>query len=90
MNDALCLGTLNAVSINMAHNIMSDQFFALLSNIIIDIVLVSLKFFYLLISYVKSKLFLRLGKSNPKSSPGSELLIRGENVLHLLAGISFR
>ena len=38
MDDPLCLRTLHTVCIDMGHNVMTDDLFALFRHIVIDIV----------------------------------------------------
>ena len=56
--------------------------------LIIDIILISLKFSYLFICNIKPQLLLCLCKGNPQLSPCLKFHVRRKYVLHLLAGIS--
>ncbi len=87
MNYRLCLGALYPVSVNMAHNIVPNLFFALLGNIVIYIVTVRFKFGNLLIRYRQAELLFRARKRNPKSAPGAEFKILRKNKLHFIACI---
>ena len=49
MDDACCLRALLSICIYMAHNIVADQFFTLLGNIVIDIIHMCLKLIDLLL-----------------------------------------
>ena len=88
---SLCLGTLNAVRVYMAHNIMADFLFTLSCHIIIDIILMSLEFLYHLIGYRgKSQFLFCFCQGYPQSPPGTELHILREDILHFLTCIPFR
>ena len=88
MYDTLCVGALYAVSINVAHNVVTDELFALDCYVIVDIVLVSLELVNLLLSNRQTELHFSFRKSNPKSSPRPELHIRREDILHFLTRIT--
>ena len=95
MNDSGCLGALLSVCIYMAHNIMTYQLLTLFCHIIIDVLCVCLQFLDLLICDAgfavlgQSQLFLRLCQCDPQLSPCAEFHIRGKNILHFFAGITF-
>ena len=94
MDNSCCLGTLLSISIYMTHNIMADNLFPFLCHLVINILCVCLQLINLLLGdnrlsiLGKTKLHLSLRKCNPELSPGAELHVRGENILHLFAGIA--
>ena len=49
MDDRLCLGALYAVGVNVGHHVVPHQLFALLSDLVVDIVPVRLQLGDLLI-----------------------------------------
>ena len=83
MNDPGSLGALLPIGIDMTHHIMTDLGLPGLGHIIIDILSMCLQLIDLLLSNTRtsillfqSKLHLRLGQSDPQSSPGPKLHIR--------------
>ena len=84
VNNRLSLWALLTVSVNMAHNIMSEFLFIFLGNIIIDIVGICFKLVNLVLSNIKTEFFFSLGKSYPKFSPSFKLKIRRIDILHFL------
>ena len=88
MNDSLCFRTLYSICIHMGHNVMANLTFSLLGHIVIDVILVSLKFINLLLGDVQTKFFFCFCQSDPQSSPCTEFHIRRKNILHFLAGIA--
>ena len=88
MNDALGVGALDAVSVNVAHDVVTDQPFPFLGDLVVDVVLVGLQLGDLLSGDGQAQLVLGLGQGDPEEPPGSELLIRGEKVLHFFAGVA--
>ena len=75
VDNSLCLRALNAVSIDMGHNVVSDELFSLGRNVIVDILGMSLQLINLLLSYIQSKLHFALCKCDPQSAPCFELEI---------------
>ena len=87
MDDALRLGALQAVGVDMAHHIMTHQLFPCGGVLVVDIVLVGLQLGDLLIGDVQTLFLLGLGQRDPQPPPGAELVVIGEDVLHLVRGI---
>ena len=75
MNNTLRFRTLLTVSVNVTHNVVTHELFTLLSNLIVDVVLISFELINLLLCNRQTELHLRLSESDPQLSPGSELLI---------------
>ena len=88
MDNSLGIRTLYAIGIYMAHYIMPDFLFPGNGNIIVDIVLVCFQLVNLLLGDRQSLSLLRLGQSNPEPAPSPELIVLGEDILHLLTGIT--
>ena len=82
MNYSRSLGALLTVSVNVAHNVVADFLFAGFRNVIVDVVDMSFKLVYLLLCYGQTELHFAARQSYPELSPGRELLVRGEDVLH--------
>ena len=76
MNDALCLRALEAVGINMGHDIVADLFFARFGIRVIDVLSMGFELRDLLVGDIESEFLLRLGESDPQLSPGAELAVR--------------
>ena len=88
MNYSRRLGALNAVSVNVRHNVVANFFFARLGNVVIYIVRVRLKLCDLLVGNVEPELLFALGESYPEPPSRFELVIRREKVFHLFARIA--
>ena len=86
----LRLWTLHTVSIDMAHNVMPHLTLTCLGNVVVDIILVSLKLGYLLIRNIEPQLLLGARKRYPQPSPCAELEVIREDRLHLGACITCR
>ena len=89
MDDSFCLRTL----LHHTHKrgtLHHDEpyFLAVFCHIIIDVLCMGLQLIDLLLGDGQSQLFLSLCQCNPQFSPGLEFHILGENVLHLLTGIT--
>ena len=89
MDDPLCLRALHAVSVHMAHNIVTHLFFPCFGDIIIDILRMGLQFFDLFLRNGQAQFFFCFRQGYPQFSPCTEFHIRGKNILHFLTGISF-
>ena len=87
MDDSLCLRALYSVRVYVGHYIMAYLALALFCHIIIDVVSVCLELIDLLLGNRQSQLLLCLCQSDPQSSPGAELHIRGKDILHLAARV---
>ena len=88
VDDTLCLGALQAVSVNMAHDIVAHQLFAGSGFLVIDVILVGFQLGNLFIGNVQALLLLSLGQRNPQPAPGAELVIVRESILHLIGSIT--
>ena len=85
MDNSLCLRALFAVSVNMAHYVVTNPFFLSLGNLVVYILGMSLKLCNLLVGNIQAELLFTLSKSNPKLSPSLKLEIGRENIFHFLA-----
>ena len=72
VNDALRIRTLLTISVDVAHDVMSDFFFSRFCNIVVDVVLVLLQLVNLFLGDGKTQFFFRLCQSDPEPSPSSE------------------
>ena len=88
MDDPFGIGTLYPVGIDMAHDIVTHLFFPRDRNIIVNLLRKLFKLADLRIGNRQALLLFRLCQCNPKLAPCFELVIRGENILHLLACIT--
>ena len=88
MDDALRLGALQSICIDMAHNVVADDLLTRLRFRIVDIIGVFLELRDLLIRDRKSQLLLCLCQRDPQFSPRSELHVGREDILHLSACVS--
>ena len=87
MDDALGVGALQAVGIDVAHHVMTDQLFPGGSLFVVDVVLVGFQLGDLLVGDVQALLLLGFGQGNPQTAPGAELVVIGKNILHLVRSI---
>ena len=88
MDDALCLRTLAAVCVYVGHDVVAYLFLTGLCHVVVDVVLMGLQFVDLLLGDGQSQLLLGFSQGDPQLSPGAEFLIRGKDVLHLLACVA--
>ena len=89
MDDTSRLRCHQTISVDVSHDIVTS---ALLlesgrSELVVLDALVLLQLSNGLLGNVETKLTLRLGKVDPKLSPGAETVARREEVLHLLGGV---
>ncbi len=90
VNDSLGLRALQTVRVYMAHHVMTNHLFSCLCLFVIDVLRMGLELINLFLCNIEAQLLLGFRKSDPKLSPCPEFLVRGENILHLLAGIPCR
>ena len=88
MDDAGCLGALLAVGINVAHHVVAHQLFALNGHFVVDVVHMGFQLGHHVGGDVGQAL-VHLGpcQCHPQAAPGAELVVIGEDVLHLVRGI---
>ena len=90
VKDTPCGGTLKAIGIDMAHDIMPDLPLPPLRVLIIDVIPVGAELCDLLLCDRKAELLLRLRQRDPKTPPAPEFVLRREKILHPLRGIAPR
>ena len=73
---------------NVCHNVVAGDALSCLSSSVVDIVDMLLKLLYLSLSNRQTQFHFSSCQSDPEFSPGSEFLISGEDILHLLACVS--
>ncbi len=88
VNNALGLRALDAVSVDMAHHVMTATFFFGFSHVEVDIRSVSLQFIYLFLGNRKAEFHFGFGEINPEFTPSLELVLRAKDVAHFLRGIT--
>ena len=88
MDNRLSLRAALTVCINVAHNIVTNFFFSGFRHLKVHDILIFHHLINLFLRDVQSQFLLGLCQSNPQFMPCGEFLLLGENVLHLLAGIS--
>ena len=87
MDDAAGCGALQPIGVDMAHHIMTAFFLPLFRIRIIDVFRMGNKLVDLLLCYIQTLIALSLSQSDPQLAPGFKLVVIGEDVLHLPAGI---
>ena len=87
MDDALGVGALQTVRIDVAHHIVTDQLFPRGGFLVVDVILVGFQLGNLLIGDGQALLLLGLGQCNPQTAPGTELVVVRESILHLVRSI---
>ena len=88
MNNAFGGRAAIAIGMNMRHHVMTQLFLISRRRRIINILGVSAQFRQLRIGYRQAKFLLGFRQHNPEPPPGAELVVRREDKLHLLAGIT--
>jgi len=89
MDDACRLGTLLAVSVDMAHDVVAHQLLPLDGDFIVDVVHMSFQLGHHLGGDIgQALLHLGPGQGHPQAAPGAELVVVREDVLHLIGGIT--
>ena len=73
---------------NMSHYVVTADLLLGSGVFIIDVILMGFEISYLLISNIKTQFLFSFSQSYPEKSPCTELLVRREDVLHLLTGIA--
>ena len=77
MDDAFCLRALQAISVHVAHNVVTHFLFTLLCVLVVDVVLVCLELLdHLRGDLGQAQLHLGLSQCDPQASPGTEFHIR--------------
>ena len=89
MDDACRLGTLLAVGVDMAHDVVAHQLFPLDGHFVVDIVHMGFQLGYHVRGDVGQAL-IHFGTSqrHPQPPPGAELVVVREDVLHLIGSIA--
>ena len=88
VDDGLRVRALLAVGVDVAHNVVADQLFPGLRHVVVHVVRVGLQLMDLLLGDVQAQLALGLRQGDPQLPPGAELIVVGEEVLHLPAGVA--
>ena len=88
VDDAGGLGALLAVSVDVAHHVVADQFFPRGGHLIVDVVHVGLQLgHHGGGDVVQALLHLGPGQGHPQPAPGAELVVVREDILHLVRGV---
>ena len=90
MDDARRLRALQTVRVDVAHHVVAALLLAALRIVVVDVLRMGFQLGNLLVSDVQPLLLFRLRQRNPQLPPGAELVVLGEDELHLLAGIACR
>ncbi len=90
MDDPLCLRALQAVGVDVGHDVMADDLLARLRVLVVDILRMALKLFDLLVGNREAELLLGLREGDPEPAPGLKLRVRRKYRLHLAACVAFR
>ena len=90
MDDARRLRALQTVRVVVAHHVVAALLLAALRIIVVDVLRMGFQLGNLLVSDVQPLFLFRLRQRNPQLPPGAELVVLGEDELHLLAGIAGR
>jgi len=89
MDDARCLGALLAVGVDVAHDVVAHQLFALNGDLIVDVVHMGFQLGHHVGGDIGQAL-IHLGpcQRHPQSPPCAELVVIGEDILHLVRSIA--
>ena len=88
MDDTAGVRALLAIGIDMRHHIVADFLFPLRGDFIVNVLRMGLQLRDLLVGNRQAELLLGLRERDPQLPPGAELIVGGEQVLHLPAGIA--
>lgn len=88
VDDALCLRALHAVSVNVAHHVVTAALFFGFGNVKVDVGRVSLQFVHLFLGDRQAKFHFGFGQENPQLAPSLELVLRAEDETHFLRSIT--
>ena len=88
VDDGHGLGAQLAIGVDMGHHVVAQLLLPLGGLGIVDVGEMGLQFIHLLLGHGQTQLHLRPGQGHPQPPPGGELLVRGEQIQHLVAGIA--
>ena len=88
VDDALGLRALHAVSVNVAHHIVTATLLFFFGDFEVNILLVGLQFVHLLLRNGEAEFHFGFGEVNPQLAPSLELVLRAENEAHFLASVT--
>ena len=88
VDDALGLGALDAVSVNVAHHVVTAALFFFFGDFEVDVLFVGLQFVHLLLRNREAEFHFGFGEVNPQLAPSLELVLRAEDETHFLAGVT--
>ena len=83
VDDALRVRALDAVGIDVGHDVVAALLLFLDGDFVVDVIGVRFQFVDLLLGDGQAQFMFGLRQSDPQLSPGLELEVRGEDVLHL-------
>ncbi len=88
VDNALGLRALHAVSVNVAHHVVTAALFFFFGDFEVDVLLVGLQFVHLLLRNREAEFHFGFGEVNPQLAPSLELVLRAEDETHFLASIT--
>ena len=88
VDDALGVRALQAVGVDVAHHVVAALLLPADGVLIVDVVGVGLQLGDLLVGDGKALPLFGFGQGDPEFSPSTELVVVGEDVLHLPAGVA--
>ena len=90
VDDPLGGRALLSVGVHVGHDVMADLLLPGLGDVVVDVLCMGLQLIDLFLGDVQAQFLLGFGQSDPEPAPRPELVIRGEQELHVLARISLR
>ncbi len=87
VDNALGVRALQAVGVDVGHDVMAAAFLLRNGVFVVNVILVRPELVNLVLRNGEAQFHFALGKGNPEFSPSPELEVRGEDVLHFLAGV---
>ena len=87
VDDGHGLGALGAKGVDVGHDVVAQLLLLLGRQFIVNVGEMGLHLVNLLLGDGQAQLHLRPGQRHPQLAPGGKLLVRGKQVLHLIAGI---
>ena len=88
VDDALRLRALDAVSVDVAHHIVTAALFFFFGDFEVNVLFVGLQFVHLLLRNREAEFHFGFSEVNPQPPPSLELVLRAEDETHFLASIT--
>ena len=88
VDDGHGLGAQLPVGVHVGHHVVAELLLPRCGLLVVNVIDMRLQLVHLLLGHRQAQLHLRPGQGHPQLPPGGELLVRGEQIEHLLAGVA--